>query len=632
MAEEKYFNPFDTDSSSREEEDSFPPSQPLQVFHSSPSSGPVSRGSRTNTNRSGGSGITHDDALWRLAASSSEDDLSEEEQEAEEEREEDGEEEGKGEGAKRVRERKTASRRSRRKSSKERKEEEKDHQDLVEQKVDSTFADGSGNGSAGVSHSAISQRMHSLLKVLQAPLFDDGYMSEQEDEEGILEGYLFKQKKRVEGDWQKKWFSWRRNTKTGRYCLYYYKNQDDSKRLLAPLLRKPRPSSFKIGSNKDDAKALAMIEPTFIQKALLNKHQKEVISVALVKKQRTVSSHYIKIFSKRRTYVLCASTDEELEQWYTAINEVLERAMDPEEYDHRLAAAKELEPLVRQKYYAAIHKAHNIIRALEKNGFFDDSVGSNRDKQGTLSMESDDIFHSWKKYRFILKSRYLYYYPPDKGHVERRVIVLKYSTVEYDDKPLDDGSYVFRIITPIITYVLKARHKVAMEEWIDAIDRSISFVKHKNEKLQPSPPSQKRKAKDTAEAEGLLKSNSGGSRDERSAIDPTVDRVFLEAYTPNKKKPKVFKLKKSMSVIGRSSSCDIELNDTRISREHARIDVIDNKLVFLDLGSKRGSKINHHVVRDRTILHHGDLLKVGRTQIYVLVEGMAPPTFAIKQQ
>ncbi len=75
-------------------------------------------------------------------------------------------------------------------------------------------------------------------------------------------------------------------------------------------------------------------------------------------------------------------------------------------------------------------------------------------------------------------------------------------------------------------------------------------------------------------------------------------------------------ISKWSSLLG-SSTNDISVSDSRLSREHARIDIVDNKLVFVDLGSKRGSKLNHHMLRGRQVLFADDVIKVGKTLITV---------------
>jgi pSer/pThr/pTyr-binding forkhead associated (FHA) protein len=49
-------------------------------------------------------------------------------------------------------------------------------------------------------------------------------------------------------------------------------------------------------------------------------------------------------------------------------------------------------------------------------------------------------------------------------------------------------------------------------------------------------------------------------------------------------------------------------------------------LVFVDLGSKRGSKVNHHVCNGRKMLKDGDLIKVGRTRMRVF--GTSAPSWS----
>ncbi len=55
----------------------------------------------------------------------------------------------------------------------------------------------------------------------------------------------------------------------------------------------------------------------------------------------------------------------------------------------------------------------------------------------------------------------------------RRVVILHYSSVEAEETASGrDGSWVFHITTPLLTYSLRAKHKVAMQEWIYAIENN----------------------------------------------------------------------------------------------------------------------------------------------------------------
>jgi hypothetical protein len=68
--------------------------------------------------------------------------------------------------------------------------------------------------------------------------------------------------------------------------------------------------------------------------------------------------------------------------------------------------------------------------------------------------------------------------------------------------------------------------------------------------------------------------------------------------------------------IGRSSSCDLVLEDDSISRRHAEIALRGGVCVIRDLGSCNGTWVNGRAVR-RARLRRGDELQLGETLIRV---------------
>lgn len=64
-------------------------------------------------------------------------------------------------------------------------------------------------------------------------------------------------------------------------------------------------------------------------------------------------------------------------------------------------------------------------------------------------------------------------------------------------------------------------------------------------------------------------------------------------------------------VIGRSSECDVVLNDTYLSSRHARFAHDGDDLTIEDLGSTNGSYVNQEMVRGRVLLERGDIVQVG---------------------
>ncbi len=74
------------------------------------------------------------------------------------------------------------------------------------------------------------------------------------------------------------------------------------------------------------------------------------------------------------------------------------------------------------------------------------------------------------------------------------------------------------------------------------------------------------------------------------------------------------------TIIGRSSKCDVQLDQESVSRNHARISRQRNNYVICDLGSTNGTYVNDELV-DEVVLRDGDQIKVGRTIFKFIVSG-----------
>ena len=67
-------------------------------------------------------------------------------------------------------------------------------------------------------------------------------------------------------------------------------------------------------------------------------------------------------------------------------------------------------------------------------------------------------------------------------------------------------------------------------------------------------------------------------------------------------------------VLGRGEDCDIHLADPRASRVHCRLEVADDAVVLVDLGSSYGTKLNGKPVKQQP-LKAGDIIELGETRI-----------------
>ncbi len=65
--------------------------------------------------------------------------------------------------------------------------------------------------------------------------------------------------------------------------------------------------------------------------------------------------------------------------------------------------------------------------------------------------------------------------------------------------------------------------------------------------------------------------------------------------------------------IGREPSLTLALDDTQISRRHARVSIQNNQAVVEDLGSTNGTYLNDRRLSGPMVMNRGDRLRVGKT-------------------
>ncbi len=79
-------------------------------------------------------------------------------------------------------------------------------------------------------------------------------------------------------------------------------------------------------------------------------------------------------------------------------------------------------------------------------------------------------------------------------------------------------------------------------------------------------------------------------------------------------------------VVGRSSNCNLSLDDALVSRRHALLCVTRDSLTVEDLGSRNGITVNGRRAEGAVRLKHLDRITIGNQELIVLEE--VPPTAA----
>jgi diguanylate cyclase (GGDEF)-like protein len=83
---------------------------------------------------------------------------------------------------------------------------------------------------------------------------------------------------------------------------------------------------------------------------------------------------------------------------------------------------------------------------------------------------------------------------------------------------------------------------------------------------------------------------------------------------------KKFNLDKPSLIIGRSSKCDVQIDQESVSRNHCKLINTGKSVLVRDLGSTNGTYVNDDPA-DEHVLRDGDLIKIGRTIFKFLTGG-----------
>lgn len=72
-----------------------------------------------------------------------------------------------------------------------------------------------------------------------------------------------------------------------------------------------------------------------------------------------------------------------------------------------------------------------------------------------------------------------------------------------------------------------------------------------------------------------------------------------------------YQLNQGVTTIGRAAENDIQINESKVSGRHAKIEEQNNHFKFIDVGSTNGSKINGRIVREPMLLAANDQVQLG---------------------
>jgi len=105
----------------------------------------------------------------------------------------------------------------------------------------------------------------------------------------------------------------------------------------------------------------------------------------------------------------------------------------------------------------------------------------------------------------------------------------------------------------------------------------------------------------------MARSTSKNSCEEKNMASQPNQLVMRSGPTPGK----VFELSKNENYIGRDISNDIVINDSEVSRKHARLVLQAGSFVLEDIGSTNGTFVNGQRLMGPHVLKPGELIMLG---------------------
>ncbi len=103
-------------------------------------------------------------------------------------------------------------------------------------------------------------------------------------------------------------------------------------------------------------------------------------------------------------------------------------------------------------------------------------------------------------------------------------------------------------------------------------------------------------------------------------LDEIIDRRAYILFLSGPLQGKLYCLEKKNTIVGRADDVDININDSRISRHHFRIDVVEGDAVIEDMGSTNGTYVNGERVKSHT-LKDGDKIQISSSTVIKFAYG-----------
>lgn len=231
---------------------------------------------------------------------------------------------------------------------------------------------------------------------------------------------------------------------------------------------------------------------------------------------------------------------------------------------------------------------------------------------------------SWVRLYFVLLPGNVYAYEKSSDPHPRQHLCINKIGVERSKK----DKKVLNVSTPLRTLSVKFRDEYQMFDWVHGLMKAS-----KESNAGTLLANMHRELNNTLVA--LMTEKAPLSDDD---LLVQVHLMADEDWSGKKAKVRTFSLKKGGSfVLGREASVNIFLDDSNISRAHAKIDVdVRGGCRVADLGSGNGTKVNGKYIEPHAAVTAGDVLVIGKSTIVsvgkVVDQGKLDEALAYRKQ
>eukprot|EP01124_Arcella_intermedia_P023584 TRINITY_DN3769_c0_g1_i1.p1 TRINITY_DN3769_c0_g1~~TRINITY_DN3769_c0_g1_i1.p1 ORF type:complete len:370 (-),score=104.86 TRINITY_DN3769_c0_g1_i1:391-1347(-) len=177
----------------------------------------------------------------------------------------------------------------------------------------------------------------------------------------------------------------------------------------------------------------------------------------------------IKVITPGLMLDLSFESDEQGLQWNEILTKLIDIKFKEDEIKEKETARKELEPLLKSQQDLIFEKYATILQALSESGFWITKEKKIREGYCYLKRPNKQS----KKLYVVLYRDFIYFFrPKDRVSVtERPYYLINVKFISACDIEKDKCFY---INTPLKKFILRTKHEIAQQEWIEKIREAVT--------------------------------------------------------------------------------------------------------------------------------------------------------------